>query len=87
MKPIIQSLIFSFVIHLIYIFGVLVVGYIKTRNYKPDISDRWVEVETLQSEVAFGVSSSPLYFIFTFIGLALICLLTIIFYRKIVERN
>ncbi len=39
LKTIIQSLVISFMIHVIYIVGTVVVGYIKTRNYKPDIEN------------------------------------------------
>ncbi|MCM3117280.1 hypothetical protein M3610_18555 [Neobacillus sp. MER 74] len=84
MKTIIQSLVISFVIHLIYIAGTLVVGYIKTRSYKPVIDNKWENIETLQNEVAFGAVGSPVYFLFTFIVVALICGLTIISYGKIV---
>src|SRR3954468_544596 len=84
LKTIIQSLGVSFVGHLIYIVGPMIVGYIKTKNYQPDITNKWGQVETLQNKVAFGVGGSPLYFLFTFIALALICGLIIISYRKIV---
>ncbi len=40
LKTIIQSLGISFIIHLIYIVGTVVFGYIKTRNYKPDIENQ-----------------------------------------------
>ncbi|OIK12336.1 hypothetical protein [Bacillus sp. MUM 13] len=84
MKSIIQSLVISFVIHLVYIFGTMAVGYIKTMNYKPVMEKKWGNIETLQSEVAFGVLGSPLFFVFTFIGVALFCGLIIISYGKIV---
>ncbi|KUP04932.1 membrane protein [Bacillus coahuilensis p1.1.43] len=84
MKTIIQSLVISFVIHLIYIIGTVVVGYIKTRNYNPDIENKWGNIETVQNEVAFGMVGSPLFFLFTFIGVAVICGLIIIFNGKIV---
>lgn len=84
LKTIIQSLVISFVIHLIYIVGTVGVGYIKTRNYKPDIENKWENIETLQNEVSFGMVGSPLFFVFTFIGVALICGLIIISYRKFV---
>lgn len=50
MKIIIQAFIGSIIIHIIYIVGMMLDGYIKTRNYKPDISSAWEKVETLQSE-------------------------------------
>ncbi len=84
LKTIIQSLFISFVIHLIYIVGTIVVGYVQTRNYKPDIENEWENIELIQNEVAFGMVGSPLFFLFTFIGAAIICGLIIISYRKIV---
>lgn len=85
MKTIIQSLIVSFVIHIIYIGGSLIVGYITTKTYKPDIEDEWGNVKMLQSEVAFGVSGSPLFFLITFISVALICGLIITTIGKFVR--
>ncbi|MDQ0231222.1 hypothetical protein [Metabacillus malikii] len=82
-KPIIQSLVISFVIHLIYFVGTFVVGYIKTRNYKPDLVSNLETIETLQNEVAFGMVFSPLLFLFTFIGVALISGFVIKLYRKL----
>ncbi|TWI58032.1 hypothetical protein IQ10_01363 [Halalkalibacter nanhaiisediminis] len=84
LKTIIQSLVISFVIHLIYIVGTVGVGYIKTRNYKPDIDNKWDNIETLQNEVSFGMVGSPLFFLFTFIGVALICAIIIISYRMFI---
>ncbi|WP_160718687.1 hypothetical protein [Bacillus sp. USDA818B3_A] len=83
MKTIIQSLIVSFVIHFLYLAVTLITGYIRTKNYKPDIANRWEKVKPLQSEVAFGTAGTPLFFLFTFIGVALICGLIIISYGKI----
>jgi hypothetical protein len=83
LKIVIQALVVSFIIHLIYIVGMMLVGYIKTRNYKPDITNGWEKVETLQNEVAFGTVGSPLFFLFTFVGVALICGLIIFLYSKI----
>lgn len=69
---IIQSLFISFVIHLIYIVGTMTVGYVKTRNYKPDSESKWENIEMLQNKVAFGVVGSPLFYLFSFIGVALL---------------
>ena len=54
MKTVIQSLVISFVIHLIYIVGTMVVGYIKTSNYKPDIENNWGNIKTLQMKWPSG---------------------------------
>ncbi|OCA88644.1 hypothetical protein F7984_03360 [Pradoshia sp. D12] len=85
MKTIIQSLVVSFVIHIIYIGGSLIVGYITIKTYKPDIKDEWENVKMLQSEVAFGTVGSPLFFLITFIAVALICGIIITTIRKFVR--
>ena len=71
MKTIIQSLVASFVIHLIYIGGPLIIGYIKTKTYKPDFENELENVKMLQNEVVFVTSGSPLHFLITFTGVAL----------------
>ena len=83
MKLIVQSLVISFVIHCFYILGALVVGYLKTRNYRPDIEGEWKTVEILQQKTAFGAAVSPLVLVISFIGTALICGIILFVYRKI----
>lgn len=82
LKIIIQSLLISFAIHLIYISGVLTLGYLETRNYQPNIDKSWNNVLVLQDEVAFGVEGSPFILMYTYIGIALISGLVLIIYRK-----
>lgn len=85
MKVIIQSLLVSFIIHLVYIGGSLLAGYIETRNYIPDLDNKWGNVKHLQNEVSFGISASPLIFLLTFFGVAMIYGLLSIAYKKIVN--
>lgn len=85
MKTIIQSLVVSFIIHLIYIGGSLLDGYIKTRYYTPDFDDKWENVKLLQNEVAFGTSASPLIFLITFFGVAVIYGVIVIAFKKILN--
>lgn len=72
LKTIMQALGISFIIHLIYFFVTWIVGYLKTRDYNPSISNGWTEVELLQNEVAFGTVASPLFMLSSFFGVALI---------------
>ncbi|QUW23085.1 hypothetical protein JSQ81_05825 [Sporosarcina sp. Marseille-Q4063] len=37
MRLVLQAFIGSIVIHVVYFVGMMLVGYIKTRNYKPEI--------------------------------------------------
>lgn len=68
-----QAFIGSVVIHVVYFFGMMLFGYIKTRNYKPDFASAWDNVETLQSEVSFSKVNSPFLYRFTFVGVAVLC--------------
>lgn len=83
MKLFIQAAIGSIAIHVIYFLGIVLIGYIKTINYTPDIEGSLESVDTLQNEVAFGVTGSPFFFIFTFIGMTFFCEMVIVLYRKV----
>jgi hypothetical protein len=85
MKVIFQAFIGSIVIHIIYIISMMLVSYIKTRNYKPDIASAWDKVETLQNEVVFGKVSSPYLYFFTFIGISVICGIFMYTYKKLLN--
>ena len=83
MKTVIQALLFSFILHFIYIAGVLLTGYIQTKNYGPDITNSFENVYVLQNEVAFGVIGSPLVLIYTFISTTLVIALVLYSYKKV----
>lgn len=76
-----QAFISSIVIHVVYFFGMMLVGYIKTRNYKSDLASAWDNVETLQSEVVFSKVNSPFHYLFTFVGVAVLCGIIIKFFN------
>ncbi|MGV2940524.1 hypothetical protein AB5I83_13080 [Mesobacillus sp. LC4] len=83
MKLFIQAAIGSIAIHVIYFVSLLVIGYIKTVNYTPDIEGSWNRVDPLQNEVAFGTTSSPFFFLFTFIGMTFFSVMIIVLFRKV----
>lgn len=83
MKLFMQAAASSIAIHVIYFLGMFLVGYIKTMNYTPDLEGSWKSVDTLQNEVAFGMTGSPFFLIFTFIGVTVICAILIVFYRNL----
>ncbi len=85
MKVILQAFIGSIAIHIVYLVGMMIVSYLKTRNYKPDIASAWDKVETLQSEVVFGRGNSPFLYLFTFIGVTVICGIFIFLYEKLLN--
>lgn len=83
MKLFMRAAAVSIAIHAIYFLGMLLTGYIQTINYTPDMKDSWETVDTLQNEVTFGMTVSPFIFIFTFIGVTMVCGMGIVFYRRI----
>jgi len=82
-KTVLQAVMSSVIIHLVYIVGQMVVGYIKTRNYKLDIVSARDKGETLQNDVVFGKAISPFIYLLTFIGVTVICGIFIFLYKKL----
>ncbi|QFF97853.1 hypothetical protein PB01_02950 [Psychrobacillus glaciei] len=82
MKIILQAIIGSLLIHLIYIVYTFLGGYLKTKYYTPDITSTWDNVYVLQNEVAFGMVSSPFFYVFSFLKVAIICAILIFTYEK-----
>lgn len=83
MKLVLQAIVGSIAIHIIYIVGMMIVSYIKTITYKPDLNNVWDNVDTLQKEVVLGKVNSPFIYIYRFIAIALICGIIIFSYRKL----
>ena len=73
MSLVLQALSGSIAIHIVYFVGMMLVGYIKTRNQKPNFTSVWDNVEALKSEVAYSKANTPFLYLFTFIGVAVIC--------------
>ena len=71
MKTIIQSLAISFLIHIIFVVGPFIIGYIKTKNYTPQLDSQWGDAVILQSEVGIA-AFSPIVLLSSFIGVALV---------------
>lgn len=85
MKTVLQAFIGSIIIHLVYMVGMLIVSYIKTKNYKPDIAKAWDHVETFQNEVVFVKVNSPCLYSITFIGVTVVCGIIILSYKKLLN--
>ncbi|MBT2639788.1 hypothetical protein [Bacillus sp. ISL-39] len=83
MKLFIQAAAWSITLHIIYFLSMFGIGYIKTMNYTPYIEGSWKSVDPLQNEVAFGMTGSPFFFFFTFIGVTLFFEVVIVIYRQI----
>ncbi|GHH98784.1 hypothetical protein [Neobacillus kokaensis] len=83
MKLVLQACIGAVIIHLIYLVSTILIGYIKTKYYEPDVANKWETVHTLQNKAAFGSSISPLFFLLTLAGTAMVCGVILIFYKRI----
>jgi quinol-cytochrome oxidoreductase complex cytochrome b subunit len=86
-KIVIQALILSFLVHIVYFLGMFLVGYFQTISYKPDIKNAWQSVDYLQNEVAFGVSISPLSYLLSFLGVTFVCGIIIFLYKKLFNKR
>lgn len=88
MRLLIQSIIFSIAVHVLYFGGNIVHGWYLTRNYVPDIGNAYENVYNLQNEVAIGyVLRSPIYYVFTFTLTILIGALFIQLFKKLRTVN
>ncbi|MCK1993887.1 hypothetical protein GW626_03350 [Peribacillus muralis] len=82
MKIVIQAFVASFFIHALYISSMMLIGFLKTSQYKPDVVNAWNHAGALQNEVSFGTVVSPSVYAITFLGTGLICAIVIMFYKK-----
>ncbi|GAJ45482.1 hypothetical protein DV712_12790 [Parageobacillus thermoglucosidasius] len=83
MKIVIQALILSLFIHILYFLGTFLSGYFQTISYKPDIQNAWQSAHHLQNKVTFGVAISPLSYLLSFLGVTLACGMIIFLYKKL----
>ncbi|WP_047984350.1 membrane protein [Ornithinibacillus californiensis] len=84
MKTVIQALVASIAMHLLYFLGTMLAGFVKTLNYQPEIGRSWDNVEMLQSEVAFGyVASTNFYYLYSFLGVTVVCGILIFLFKKL----
>ncbi|WP_114165064.1 MULTISPECIES: hypothetical protein [unclassified Exiguobacterium] len=72
MKTIRLALLLSAALHVIYVVATFGIGFIRTLNYEPDIIAEADNVTMLQNEVTLGTTGSPLIYVFTWIGLAVL---------------
>ncbi|MEF2098377.1 hypothetical protein V3595_27810 [Bacillus sp. CFBP9009] len=85
MKVLIQAIIGSISIHVIYAVVMMLVGYIKTKYYKPDIESAWDKVATLQNEVEFVSVTPPHFYLLSFLGVSAICGIVILSFEKLMN--
>lgn len=82
MKIIAQAVAASFLIHVIYLFGTLLLGFIQTLIFRPNIETAWRQLDNLQSQVVFGASISPFIVVFSFVTISFFCWFFLLFIQK-----
>ncbi|MGN1401572.1 MAG: hypothetical protein ACI4XL_08735 [Bacillus sp. (in: firmicutes)] len=87
MRIVLQSMVISFVVHIIYLVGAVGIGYVQTLNYKPDIGGEWENLHILSSHTAFGYTGFPYVLLFTFFGVALVSWFSLLLGKKVIGRK
>lgn len=87
MKIIWQSLLGAAAIHILYFAAAMSVGYVQTITYKPNFSAAWEHAERLPNAVAFGSTTSPLWYAGTFLAAAIGCGLLLVGYKKLTTQT
>lgn len=88
LKNLVLALIGSFVIHMIYILSPILIGYVKTILYKPDLTSAQDNVEYLQNEVAFGgiITDGSGFLLISYLFVTMVCGFSIILYKKFMSK-
>ncbi len=67
-----RAVLLSTALHLLYVAGTFLLGFIQTATYEPDIIAEANHTDLLQDEVVIGTTGSPVLYVFTWIGLAVV---------------
>jgi len=67
-----RAMLISTALHLLYLVATFGIGFIRTLNYEPDIIAEADNVVVLQDETVIGTTGTPLIYVFTWIGLAIV---------------
>ncbi|MGG7620568.1 hypothetical protein [Bacillus coreaensis] len=84
MKTVLQAVLASIILHIIYILNTIGIGYLKTMYYKPNLQG---EGYLLQNEVVFVMVISPYIYLISLLGVSISCASIIVFYKKIKRRE
>ncbi|QTD41855.1 hypothetical protein [Sporosarcina sp. Te-1] len=72
MRIIFESIVVALAIHAIYFIGIMLFGWLQTKQYTPHMESSWNHVEGIENQVAFGTTATPTFFLFSFLGVALL---------------
>lgn len=82
-----RAIIGAIAIQGIYFTTTFAIGYIKTKNYKPDWEAAWTNADNLPSEITFGYAPSPFLNMGAFIGTVLGCGILLGMYDKLASTS
>lgn len=86
MKIIFQAIASSILIHLVYMLGTMLVGFIQTLIYRPDLETAWKQLDNLQNEAVFGITFSPYLMIVSIVSFAFVCWIILLVVQKKDDR-
>lgn len=87
MKVILWSLMISLIVHIIFFLVIFLSGIQKTMNYQPNMNNAWEDATNLNSSVAFGTINSPLLTLGSFLLVAFISYIIILFIKKLAGKS
>jgi hypothetical protein len=61
----------------------MIIGYIRTKRYVPDMEAAWNNVENLPIQISFGAKITPAFYFLTLFIVALLCGLIIFLSKRI----
>ncbi|WP_232354016.1 hypothetical protein, partial [[Bacillus] enclensis] len=84
MKVIIQAFFCSIAIHIVYFISTMIIGYIRTKRYVPDIEAAWNNVDNLPNKITISAPTiSPAFYFLSMVIVAILCGLIIFLSKRI----
>ncbi|MBH9968984.1 hypothetical protein, partial [[Bacillus] enclensis] len=74
MKVLIQAMFCSVAIHIVYFISTMIIGYIKTKRYVPDMEAAWNNADNLPNEITISAPNfSPAFYFLSLVVVAILC--------------
>jgi hypothetical protein len=84
LKVVIQAIFCSIAIHMVYFIGTMIIGYIRTKRYVPDMEAAWNNVNNLPNRITISAPTiSPAFYFLSLVIVAILCGLIIFFSKRI----
>ena len=87
MKILLQAFLGAIIVHVLYFVTTWAVGYVKTLTHRPNMAMYWDNADRLPQEVAFGTTTSPVFYLATFLGVMLTWGVVLFFYQKMAANK